>query len=99
MVAHTSSSSRGFSSDIGDFVAAPSVDVDRAVAGASTRDRRPSANADLETDPSRWPTPFLVSLDGPLVVRIIRELKKQLLAYRGPEELDEVDEFLRQAKM
>ena len=38
---------------------------------------------------------MLVGFDGPLVVGIVQELRDRLLAYRGTEEPEALDEFLQ----
>ena len=45
------------------------------------------------------PLPALAGFSGPSVVRIVRELKDLLLTYRGREDPDDLEEFLRRASL
>ena len=74
------------------------VNAARSGTAVPGRDFRPSVIADVvQTSSRRGPPPALVGFDGQLVVGIVHELNDHLLAYRGPEEPEMLDEFIRPA--
>lgn len=80
---------RGFDIDV--------VDASRGKTASLTRGLRTAVTADAWPSSDREPLPVLFGFNGHTVVRVIKQLKDNLLVYRGGKALGDLAEFLRRA--
>ena len=63
-------------------------------ASVVTRDSRTAATANVGPGSRHEPTPVLIGFRGTTVVRVVKELQDNIVAYRGREEPGDLESFL-----